>query len=155
MLEDRFTRGLFAGMIAWVPTFIINYTLKSLGISTLMYKDFMGTMVFGRLPTNIWENLFSYGAIIGFLSVLGGAFTLLIPRLGKKNHVLKGIIYSLSLWFIFYSITMLFKVPGLKTISLGTALGNFSSATVYGISMSLTFGWLERKVNQKSSSSSN
>lgn len=135
--------------MAWFPTFVVNFALKSLGVSRLMYKDFMGVVIYGRLPIGTGENLFAYFAIIGFLGFLGSVFAYVILGIGIKNYLLKGMIFGLSLWFSFYSITMLYKVPQLRLIPLGTAIGNFIGASTYGLCMAFAFRWLDKKVEKR------
>lgn len=47
-VEDRFTRGLLAGLIAGVPTFIFNHGLFYLKMTNLRWSDFMSLFIYGK-----------------------------------------------------------------------------------------------------------
>ncbi len=144
-MDDRFVRGFIAGITAWLPTFVVNYAMEVFGVSRLMFKDFLAVMIFGRLVGNYAELFFAYIALIGFLAVLGVIFAYLILGIGEKYLYFKGINYSLTLWFSFYAITHLYRMHELTTIDLGTAIGNFLGASVWGLCLVIVWQWLTRK----------
>lgn len=144
-IQDRFTRGFLSGLIAWFPALIINWGSHYLNLSKLRWSDFMGIMIYGHQPENILENLFALGGVAFFISLLGTGFAYLSKVVTSGTYIFKGWVYGVTLWFMFYVITVLFKVPGLVEIPLSTAFLNFAAASVWGLGLAITLRWLDNK----------
>lgn len=144
-VEDRFTRGLLAGLIAGVPTFIFNHGLFYLKMTNLRWSDFMSLFIYGRKPVNLAEDVFAVFLVYMLLSFLGIVFAYLL-LITNTIHILKGCVYGISIWFISYTITFLFKVPELEYIPLETAFFNFIGAGIWGVTLALTLKWLDSKL---------
>ena len=150
-MKDRFVKGFISGIIAWVPTFIFNYGAFYLKLSTLRWSDFAGIMLYGKKPHGLPENLFALLGVIFFLGLLGVVYAYLIPKLLSEYYVFKSWVYGVTLWFVFYSVTLLFKVNYLKLIPLKTAICNFIGASIWGITLGLAFFFLNNILKEKNS----
>ena len=145
-MKDRFTRGFLAGILAGVPTFFFNIGAFYFNLSTLRWADFMGLYVMGRKPIGLGETLFTIIAVYIFLSFLGIIFAYLIPKISSYNYLLKGWVFGVSIWFIAYAVTMLYKVPELAFIPLKTVVSSFIGGSIWGISLSYILKWLDNRL---------
>ena len=144
-INDRFTRGMVAGFLAWIPTLVINSAARFLNISTLMYLDFAAVMVYGHRPTNTFETYFALAVTLMFMSVLGGVFAYLLKWIGPQSYIMKGWVFGAGVWFSVYAITLLYKAPQLTTVPFKTAIANFAGASIYGIVLAYILIYLNGK----------
>lgn len=144
-MKDRFTRGFTAGLIAGLITSawnIMSYNL--IHISTLRYLDFVAILTYGRKTKAIWETLFSWGSTIFFFGLLGTIFIYLLSIITSDNIVLKSFLFSVTVWFSTYAITMLFKIPELTRVSFLTVFSNFIGAVIYGVALGYVVKTLDK-----------
>lgn len=92
---------------------------------------------------NLMEEIFSILAVFVICGVLGIIFSLVIPKISSVNYLLKSWIFSITFWFSVFTITMLFKVPGLQIIPGKTAIMNFIQATLWGLSLGYCLKWFD------------
>ena len=149
-MNDRFTRGLMAGLIAWIPTGIFNYLAFHFKFSTLVYSDFAAVFMYGRKSLNLSEALFSLVATAGFIATLGAIFAYLVKGITSKYLWLKGLLYGEALWFIIYAITVLFKVPQIEKIPFKTALSNSIGSLIWGLLLAYSLSWLNQRIENRS-----
>lgn len=147
-MDDRFTRGLAAGFIGWMPTVIFNLISFHLNFSKLRFLDFAAVFIYGHKPHGTLETMFASLAVMAFMSVLGIFFAFLIKDIGSAHLWLKGWIYGNTIWFSIYAITLLFKVTEIETISLPSAFSNFLASSIWGVTMAYALIWLDKKVKQ-------
>lgn len=144
-IESRFLRGLTAGILAGIPTFIFNWLSFSLNYSEARWSDFLGVLVFGRTPSGTGETVFSVFAVYIYLGFLGIIFAWLINRTSGHNFLLKSIYFSWLIWFFSFSVMHLFRVPEFASMSFQTVLTNFTGALIWGITLSFLLRWFDRK----------
>lgn len=148
-MKDRFVRGFIAGIIAWAPTFVLNWGAYYFHLATLRWSDFTGILLYGHKPGNFLENLFALAGVIFFLAILGVGFAYLVTAISSSHCVFKGLVYGVTLWFAFYVVTLLFKVPYLTKIPFKTAFFNSLGASIWGISLGLAFIWIDNRTKYK------
>ncbi len=148
-MKDRFIIGFVSGVIAGILPNIFNWSAYHLHLSTLRWADFMGALVYGKKPVTIVETYFATVYVYFFLGLLGILFSYLIPKITSKNYLFKGVIFSLFIWFLAHTITVLFKVPELTNLPLKTALSNSVSAILWGLSLGYTLSWFDNRVKTK------
>lgn len=149
LLNDRLTRGFIAGLICFIPLTIFNLTVYYLKISKLRYLDFAAVMIYGHRVTNTLEVTFAYFATLFFTSSLGIIFAYLIPSTSSRNIIFKGFLFSGGIWFLFYAIAVLFKIPELKHVDFLTSLCNFIGAIIWGITLGYSLWWIDNKGKQR------
>ena len=133
-LEDRFTLGFISGLIAGLIMNVLNFiSYYVLHIATLRYLDFMAIIVYGNKPTNSFDTILALILHLGFTGILGILYAYLTPWLGAQNHLLKGALYSVSIFFLTYAITFLFKVKDLTIVPPYTVASNIITAAIYGV----------------------
>lgn len=143
MIRDRFTRGLIAGFLAWIPTWVFNWSSFQLKISDLMFLDFAGVLIYGTRVEGALERYFALLVTILFMSFLGAIFPVFLKAVGSENYVLKGMVYSCGIWFFSYAVTLLFKVSELDPMNVMTAISNFLGSAVYGVVLAyITVRWV-------------
>lgn len=138
IIKDWFGIGLVAGLIANIPTILLDYTLHFLNTDQLNFYNFGAVFIYGHTATNFGEALFAQFVQFGFAGMVGVIFAYLIENhLGKDRLILKSVCFGASVWFISYAISVLFKAPGLTSITLGTAMAHFINASLYGLTLGL------------------
>lgn len=116
-MKDRFFNGFVAGIISGVVPLVINFGCKALGWSTLVWADFMGTFMLGRMPEGTAETIYFAVVQFVFLGVLGAIFALVLPIITSARHLFKGVVFgvpsgiSYFLYLIFYSFLILWTSP--------------------------------------------
>ena len=147
-MNDRFTRGFVAGLLAGIPTMLLNYIADLLHWTTLRWTDFVAILIFGHRYRNLSESIFSTIALLFFVGALGVIFTLVIPVITSRNLWFKAWSFSEAIWFLAFTITYLFKIPELKIIPLKTALVNFLSASVWGLLLGSLLNWFANRLDE-------
>jgi hypothetical protein len=146
MFKDRFIRGSVAGIFAGIITDMISYILvRVLSFGEDLMRDYMAEMLIGRKPLIPFESIVSLIAHIFFTGFLGIIFSYLLLIIGSKYILYKGWFYSISVWFILYSIGIMFEVPLLKTNTASTVTAHAITATIYGLLLAATIAYLEKK----------
>ena len=145
-MTDRFTRGLIAGVVASIPAFIINMIAFSFELTTLRWAGFAGHFLYGHKPETMGEEVFAVLGVFFFSGLLGIIFSYLLPHLSSQNYLLKGVVFSLTVWFVSFAITFLFQVPGLQDVPLKTVVTNFVSALAWGVVLGYVLDWLDNRL---------
>ncbi|MHB9094878.1 MAG: hypothetical protein ACYC21_09400 [Eubacteriales bacterium] len=141
-LNDRFTRGFLAGIIATIPSIMVNLA-GHYYYHTMLYQDFANILIYGHLTSPLINKVLASFATFLFMGVLGGLFAFLIKWGSSKNIAFKGIIYGAFTWFSIYAIIVLFKVPEFMHIPFKTAFVNFMGGSLWGITLGYVLRWLE------------
>lgn len=139
---DKYTIGIVSGIIGWITTFLWNYPANKLGLSDLKYSDFVAVLIYGHFAKYTLEEIFALGTTIMWFAALGVLFSYIT---GNKHLTLKGLGFGVGVWFASYTITLLFKIPELTDISLGTAFSNLVGSLIYGLTLGIAVRWLRNK----------
>lgn len=145
MLTGRVAKGAAAGVIAGLVPFAINYLSLYMGWATLVWADFAAIFALGRHSSGTIEHVYAIGAVFWWLSLLGAVYALLAAKLPNENSLLVGWLYSTSIWFASYAMTVMFHISQIGAIQLGTALTHFASASSWGIALPLVLNWLDSR----------
>lgn len=138
---DKYIMGIISGTTAWLPTFLWNIPTYKLGISNLRYLDFASVLIYGHFSEYKLEEFFALVVTILWFASLGVIFTYFI---GHQFIILKAIGFGTGVWFVSYATTLLFKVPELNDITLGTAFCNLVGSIIFGFTLGLMVRWLKR-----------
>ncbi|HEX3046432.1 MAG TPA: hypothetical protein VHY08_16870 [Bacillota bacterium] len=146
-IQDRFTQGLVAAIIGWVPQMLVMQTLHWIFHATkFQYLDFMAVLAFDRRPHGILEFLFAEFLVVAVLGTAGSIFAMLVKVISSRNLLIKGAIYGGSVWFVLYTIVILYKIEGVYgKIDFPTAFFDMMGAVIYGIFLAWGLLYLERK----------
>lgn len=149
-MRDRFTRGFLSGIFAGVPTLMYALTAQALKWTNIRWAHFASILIFGRTYTNLPENLFSEFAVFFFCGLVGVIFAFIISKITSQNYLLKGWVYSVSIWFFAFSVIFLFKIHQLPLVSLKSALSNLIEATIWGLFLGYCLHWFDNKLKLNS-----
>lgn len=137
-MEDRLTRGYVAGVIGGIITNAFSFLAGFLGWTTVRTADLISLTLYAHTPP------FTFGelafALIGHIHIsgaLGMGFTYLVPRIASSKLWLKGIVFSIAIWYSIYSITTLFELPGTVPTPLNTAITDGIAAVIFGLSLAI------------------
>lgn len=140
-------RGLLAGVAGGIVASLVNIVLVFVfNIGELVFWDFAGVIIFGRIPKGFWEHAFAELGHLGFSGAMGVAFAYLIPAISSDYYLVKGLFFGLGTWFFIYSLAVLFHVPYVRVVSLGTAIGDYIASAVFGLVMAKFLRYLDVKV---------
>ena len=78
-MKDRFFYGFIAGIIGGIVPLLISFGCKTLGLTTIVWVDFMSTFMLARRPANAAEIAFFIVIQFIFLGVLGAIFAMILP----------------------------------------------------------------------------
>lgn len=145
LINDRFTRGLIAGITAGIIQDSLDYISYLLDLNQLRYLDWIGIMLFSRKPVTTLETLLALGGELFFSAVLGILFVYLVPLIRSKHILIKSWIYGVGIWFGIYGLMTLFKVRGLASINAMSALSDIVTSSVYGLVLGYTLVWINQK----------
>lgn len=133
-MEDRLTRGFIAGVISGIVTNAFNILLGASGLSELRFLDWTGIVMYDHIPPfTLGEMIFALVGQLIFTGGLGVLFIYLIPLITSKNLLFKSWLWGASIWFVIDGLTTLYKMEGISPTSLGTSVGNYLSASLYGL----------------------
>jgi hypothetical protein len=76
-MDDRFTNGFIAGILAAVLTGPLGFAVKYFKLADVQLSDFAGILSLGRLPETLWENIFAIGVDFMISAALGIGFAIL------------------------------------------------------------------------------
>lgn len=143
-LRDRFYRGFICGVIAGMPSFLYNTAAYFLNFATLRWLDFSAILIYGERAKNLFETLFAVASVFFFLGILGIVFCYLLPTISSSHYLFKSWAYGVTLWFMFFGMTTLFKIPTLYFVPLKTAFSNFIASSIWGISLGMALKWFDK-----------
>lgn len=147
-MKDRFTNGFISGIIAGLVPWAFNWGTRALELNTVVWADFMGVFILGKRPDAVVELAFLVGVQFGFLGILGGVFALILPHLSSRRHLFKGAVFGVAVWFILFSLPVLFRIGQLEAVPLKTAVSNLIGAILWGIALAFILKWIDSKVSQ-------
>ena len=95
-MKDRITAGFVAGIIGGIGMNIIDWSVNLVyGEKEYLYT-WASVVMYGRLPTNTWEIVFSQLAQIFFAGILGVVFCYVLLKLTSNNYLIKGLIFGID-----------------------------------------------------------
>jgi len=147
-IRDRYTNGFVAGVIAGTVMSLLNILSFKLNFAQIRYIDFGAIITLGSQPNTFLEDIIGFSAHIAFTGLLGILFAYIIPIITSKHYLFKGVSFGIFVWFLTYTIPLLFKVPHLSKISASTALSNVITASVYGLILAYTLETIDKRIKQ-------
>jgi hypothetical protein len=144
---DRFIAGWLAGIAGGILMNIWSFvSYHLLQFSQHRFIDWSGVMLYGEIPNSTAEILVALIMQLIFAGFTGALFAILLPLVSGRHHLLKGVIYSLTVTFIFFSIPTLFREPIFSHTPVDTVISNNIGAIIWG----LTTAALLQRINIKS-----
>jgi hypothetical protein len=136
-MKDRVLAGFTSGILAAVGADIVNWLFYYLNFADKRFLDWAAVIFLGHLSNNVLEVVIMQIAQIVWDGFMGIVFIMIIPTIKSHGIVLKGIIYAISLLFIFRATSVLFDLPYLKSLTMGTFLSNALCSIVWGVLIAL------------------
>ncbi|TGE34461.1 hypothetical protein [Desulfosporosinus sp. Sb-LF] len=135
-MKDRFYYGFFAGVIAGIPMVIFNLvSYYLLNLARIRYLNWAAVLIYGNFPLNAFDSILAQIVHFGFLGFAGIVFAHFIPLVTSRHYLFKGWVYSMGIFFLTYSVTLIYKVPGLQIIQPYTVLSNLISTSIFGLAL--------------------
>ncbi len=140
---DRTFAGIIAGITGGIIMSIWSEISFSLGITSYRYLDWSSVMVYGTLPQNVYEAILAQIMQTIWSGFLGVLFAFILPVIGYKGQLLKGIFYGILLTFFLYAIPSLFQIPYLSQINFHTFLSNTTGSVIFGFVLAYVLSKIE------------
>ena len=133
-MEDRFTRGVVAGVIGGAAAAVFSFISGLMGFTTLRIADWLAIFIFAHTPPFSGGEM-AYAALgqLVMAGSLGVGFAFWLPHVSGRNLLFKGWFFSVNVWFALYAVTALFSLQGTVPLPLKTAVSNFISASIFGL----------------------
>jgi len=133
---DRFFRGFIAGVAGGIVMNVWNFfSYYVLDFAQIRYLDWASMILYGRLPHSVLDAAYALLIQILWVGLLGIIFAYFVPVITSRGYLFKGVIFGLSLAFIIYAVTSLYKVPNLTTFSSATVISNHIGGLLWGLTM--------------------
>ncbi|ATW23857.1 hypothetical protein [Candidatus Formimonas warabiya] len=142
-LNDRMTIGFVSGVIGGIAMLIPDFILYRIGVSKTLFLDWSSVLMYGHITKNISEAVLAEASHLVFTGFLGIFFVFLVFRiLNKQNYFLKGLLYSLFVWFTLNALSIFFYLPGLSTSTLGNVITDIIGSAAYGLVLAAVSKWI-------------
>lgn len=143
-IKDRLTRGFFAGFISGIPMNIWSYILHMYNLTELRFVDWTSILLLGHTADpNFLNHAIALSAHLVFTGILGIIFAYLIQFITSTNYYFKGWLFSVSVWFSSYALSLFFEAFNKIKLSPITPTTNFVSATAWGLILAWVLKWLD------------
>lgn len=146
-MKDRFYNGFKSGALAGVVSFVFLFGTRALELNTLVWTDFIGLFMLGRIPDTTPEMAFIIITQFALLGIIGAIFSLITPFILSKRLILKGALFGLTIWYITFSMPYLLQLPQLTEVPLKTAISNATGASLWGATLAYVLGKVDSKVS--------
>ena len=143
--SDRLVQGLGAGMFAGLIMSILDLILLARGWIEFAYYDWGLSLIKGTTAHNLFEMVVGQVTHILFSGMLGIVFAYAVVLVSSQNHLLKGWLYGIAVWFSVHFVVNLFAFDPLRPIPTSQVLSDFFTASVYGLVLSMALHRLSRK----------
>lgn len=142
---DRFLRGLISGVIGGVVMNIWSMTsYYFFHFSNRRFLDWAAVLIFGHLPSNIYETLLALLTQILWAGFLGILFAYFIPVITSRDYLLKGAFWGFISGFIMYALAILLNMPYFHAVSFDTVLSQMIGGILWGLTLAYTLERLDR-----------
>lgn len=142
---DRFLKGLVSGIGAG---FIMNFwgllMDDLLHVSTRDYLDWTSVVLYGYLPTHLYESLFAFLAHLIWTGFLGIALSYILFK-SSRHFLLKGALFGFLIGFFIFGIAILLRMPFFATIPFPTSVTNAIGGLIWGLTTAKMLDWLDSK----------
>jgi hypothetical protein len=146
-MKDKLTNGFVQGFIAGVVSSIADLIMVNwLKFGDTRFLDYAGVHIYGFKPETLGEQIFAQFVQFLFTGLLGIIFVYLIDKVKQRNILFKGQLYGVAIWFVVYTITILFKLKPLDKISLASTLENFIASMIFGAVLAIAYAVLSKKI---------
>lgn len=132
-MKDRITAGFIAGFTGGIAMNIFDWIVNAFyGQKEYLYS-WASVVIYGRIPNNTWEIVFSQIGQLFFTGILGIIFAYYLLKLTSGNYLFKGWIYGIIVWFGIYALSIILRLPTLSTHSAVTVTSHFLGSSLYGL----------------------
>ena len=146
-MRDKLTNGFVQGLIAGIISSAIDLILVGwFKFGNIRFLDYAGVHIYGFKPGTLGEKFFAQIIQLIFSGFLGIIFVYWIDKVRKMNLWFKGLIFSMGVWFLVYTITILFELKPLNKISLESTLENFLTSLIFGLTIAISYARFAPKI---------
>jgi hypothetical protein len=147
MMKDKLTLGFIEGTIAGVVSSLSDLIMVDwIKFGKIRFLDFAGVHLFGFKPETLGEKMFAQVAEIFFTGLLGIIFVYWIDKVKRENILFKGFVFGNTIWFILYSINILYKIEPLKKLSLESSIENYLGSLIFGLVLGFAYSRLSKEI---------
>ena len=135
-MDDKFIRGLIAGVLAGIIRNIMDLLMGSMGLTTIRFIDWTAIFLYAHAsPYTPEEMIVSLIGQIFFDGSLGVIFVYLISLTNNSHPFIKSLFFSVVIWFAVDTIATLYMVVGTVPTPLITCISNGISSIIFGLAL--------------------
>lgn len=143
MINDRFTKGVIAGMSGAILQNIYAYFAELLGFTNTIYLDVARAVLLNGNYQGFFAILVSFLGHLIIDSFWGVVFVFLIIKITDEYFIFKGIVFGFGIWFLVrVIITKFFNLPVLSNNTPEIAFFFFIGAALFGLTLTLVLNLL-------------
>ena len=142
---DPTLRGLTAGIIAAVPKYVwnlIDYYL--LHLTNLRFIDWSGMLIMGHIPDSTLDFMLASFYLFLWDGLLGIVFAHLLGKTTSRGYIIKGIMFSFAVAFIFRCLVLFYRFPSLDAQTSLGMISNMFAGFLWGGLTGLIFKWFDK-----------
>jgi len=137
--------GFIAGIIAGVAMNLIDYiSVYVVRFDETLFLDWAAIFLYGRPQENMLEAAVAQAGQLLFSGLVGIFYAYIMLKLTSGNHLFKGWLYGIVVWFSTYALTIVFQVPFLSRHPFESVVVHVIAASVYGLILAEALKRLER-----------
>jgi len=146
---DKVSKGFFAGILASIPINILNLVAYLTDLTTMLFLDWAGIFLFGRLTGTVGEQIVGQLGQIMFCGFVGIGFNHFVSYRWRMNYLFKGWLFSMAIWGSIFGISAAFRLPHLSRLPFKTVLTNLILTSVFGLILPEILRWLNTREHLK------
>lgn len=146
---DKVTKGFLAGILASIVINILNLFAYVLHLTTMLFLNWAGIFLFGRLTNNWGEMILGQFGQIIFSGFVGIGFAYFVSYRSRANYLFKGWLFSIAIWGFVYATSVAFRIPYLSHLPSKTVLSNLILTSVFGLLLAEALRWLNVREDAK------
>lgn len=126
--------GFIAGIIAGVAMNLIDYiSVYVIRFDDVLFLEWAAVLIYGRPQENILEAAVAQVGQLLFSGLAGIVYAYIMLKLTGGNHLFKGWLYGIVVWFSTYALTIVFQVPFLSRHPFESVVVHGIASSVYGL----------------------
>jgi len=147
--KDRLVAGGIAGLLASITCDIVGVVYKSLGWTDRTFGDYATIL----LTYQVYSDQGIFGLVMSMIShaavctIFGVIFAYILMFTSSNYLYLKGLGYSLVIWWVLNSFGSLLNLPLFRNAPLIVVYSTLSTALVYGLMVSFSLKIIDKKMH--------
>ncbi len=146
---DKVSKGFWAGLVTSIPINVLNLIAYYSDFTTMLFLNWAGIFLFGRLTRSVGEQIVGQLGQIMFCGFVGIGFNYFVSYKSRMNYIFKGWLFSVAIWGSIFGISVAFRFPYLSRLPFKTVLTNLILTSIFGMILPEILRWFTCNQKQK------